>query len=437
MGRFPVAWLILGAVVAPAGARAQQQPTASRPASQPAAAASGPIDLRSLKEEERIRLDAEVKELPSLGRMRFEDIIHFYVEEGDLVVETKLDPTKGRSSVELTGMPGYTTVNVQGPPLNAPAKVAPRQPLEGQRRAPQPQPPQGQPAGAPPPAMALQFEHYDLADPNSVLLHTQIFVLPNHIQVARDSELPGEDRSVSLIQQIRPDRGQVTPEGREPAVKLYVKYINNVSGDTTVDLRLAAENVEELIAKFPRETGEYLRPIFRELGQDRMFAVKPGVAWQVLGKDWTPPPETAAAVEAILPRLNAGSAKDREAAEQELRKLGPPAAVVLMRENRRRFSAEQNARIDAVLAPFRTLSDADVQRDYEGTEFLIDCLLSDDRQVRELALARLRHVRGRDVAFDIDAAPAERGEAAVRLRKQLVPPAATQASQVGKPPGAG
>jgi hypothetical protein len=61
--------------------------------------------------------------------------------------------------------------------------------------------------------------------------------------------------------------------------------------------------------------------------------------------------------------------------------------------------------------------------------FLIDMLYGDNRDLRIAALAHLSRLMGRDVKFNVDLTGGERVAAIAQLRRQIISPPATQATQ--------
>ena len=159
---------------------------------------------------------------------------------------------------------------------------------------------------------------------------------------------------------------------------------------------------------------------------DAAARVDPKLAWQVFAYAFTPSAELQSQLRSILPRLDDASFAQRERASAELAKLGQPAALALMRQNRRGLSNEQQARIDAFIASYKIVTDAEAGRLRGNSDFLLDCLYSDDATIRREALARLRTITGKPILFDEQATPQKRLEAIARLRQSIGTPPATQ-----------
>jgi hypothetical protein len=136
-------------------------------------------------------------------------------------------------------------------------------------------------------------------------------------------------------------------------------------------------------------------------------------------------------VEKLLPELDRDNYAAREAARQELIKLGPQAALVIYGMDRGKLSAEQRCQLDSMLTLHAFLSRNEAQRLQSDVDFLLDCLYSSDGVVRQIAARRLeravKHSLPLDPAMDYDA----RVKQIDALRGQLGRGATTQASNKG------
>ena len=217
----------------------------------------------------------------------------------------------------------------------------------------------------------IQLGYHDLGVPGTVAVHTQILSGPDLVHVARDVEYPdGSTLSVQLV--------QAAAEGPE-SVNLYIQHVSDEPKTSDINLHLTAGSFPELCRLHPKETDAYLRPIFRTLRQEHAaFRVDEKSAWEVLADGWTPPADVAAAVEKALPRLASDAYQDREAAVEDLQKLGEPAAVYLMHADRKRLTLEQAMRVDLFLAPYRPLARDQAAKLRDDPDFLVDCLYVDN-----------------------------------------------------------
>jgi hypothetical protein len=187
--------------------------------------------------------------------------------------------------------------------------------------------------------------------------------------------------------------------GQPDGVQLNV-YSGDNTGRNTVSLNLSAPDFVTLRRQHPREVNEHLRPLLRELRLEGVFAVEPTTAWQVFADEWKGNNDVAGQITGLLGDLEGDEYPQREKARQALRKLGPDAALVIYRMNRTGLTPEQNCQLDTVLAVHSTLSRADAARMLVDVDFLLDCLYSDDAEIRAVALKHLRQVTGREIALD-------------------------------------
>jgi hypothetical protein len=97
-----------------------------------------------------------------------------------------------------------------------------------------------------------------------------------------------------------------------------------------------------------------------------------------------------------------------------------------MREDRKNLSDEQRTRIDAFIAKYKIVNDAEAKRLRGDRDFLLDCLYSDDAVIRREALTELRKVTGQAIKFNENAPPEQRLETIARLRQSLGATPATQ-----------
>jgi hypothetical protein len=267
------------------------------------------------------------------------------------------------------------------------------------------------------------FMHNDLTQPGALQQITHLSSIAGRLNLARDAEAGDARSSIQIVQD--PPGTPLTAD--QPSVRFLVRIWTDADEEPDVDLMLEADNFTELRRRYPRELESYLRPILRELGQDQaIFAVDPRVAWQVLGSDFVPDAKLTAQVNAALDNFNADDFRQREAALQELRRLGQPAALMLARADRSAYSAEQNAGVDAFLAEYLALKPADVERLRRSVEFLTDTLSADDPELRRSAHEQLQEVLGRPVEFDPDASADVRSTQLQKLHAHDKPSSTTQ-----------
>jgi hypothetical protein len=186
-------------------------------------------------------------------------------------------------------------------------------------------------------------------------------------------------------------------------------------------LNLVEPDFQSLVRRHPREIEEHVRPLFRRLGQDAVFAPDPLVAWQVFADHWAGDESMRRRVEAILPGLGAVDFRARDRALGQLVALGRPAAAVLLRMDRSKLSPEQSLRVDRALLPYMQLPAGEASRLRSDPGFLLDCLYVEDPALRRVALERLREVTGQPIAFNETRDLTRRANAVAELRQKLQP----------------
>lgn len=192
-------------------------------------------------------------------------------------------------------------------------------------------------------------------------------------------------------------------------------------GSAPEQITLQATDFLSFLREHPAETEQYLRPLFRQLQQEAVFAPDPLVAWQVFSDLWRPDPSVARQVNSILPGLDSDDYHARAAAQLRLEQLGRDGAAVLIHLDRRHLTPEQNARVDCALSAYAQLPAREAARLGADTGFLLDCLYSDSVELRSVAFNRLRTMLGPALQFDVNADLDTRTAAIRELRAELVP----------------
>ena len=244
------------------------------------------------------------------------------------------------------------------------------------------------------------------------ILYTTVSQTAGQLHVSRDKESDDGTQSVQLIQ--TSEDGAFSPD--QPPVRLYVNR-TNAAGEVVVNHKLDAPSFAQLCLDHPRVADEFLRPIFRDFGQDAaVLSPNTKAAWQVLAADFRPDDATAARVNEAANRFDSDDFQTREGALAALQEIGQPAALVLMRADRRGMSPEKSGGIDAFLAQYLPLPADEAARLRGDPNFLLDTLAVDDPTLRRLAWNRLKSVANPTVQFDPDADPAQRTAAIAKLR---------------------
>jgi hypothetical protein len=381
------------ALVWTSGRAIAQDPPAA-PAAPEAAASEPAATQESDSAKTRKAREQELKAMPVARVAAMRDVVQFAIENDDLIVRTSIPTTDG-SAVVIGDRPTLMSVAAHHP--------------EGVQ-------------GSPYVPMYFMLINHEYPPAGGVSI-AHVNVVGQRVQVSRNLADEGEHNlfNVDLIQD------DAFLEEGDDRVRFYVQVIRG-GEEQLVDLKLSAPNITELRRKYPVETMRYLEPIFREFGQASvLFQVNNKAAWQVLGGAATtkPSPELSAKVDALLVKLDADDAREREAALAELEKIGQPAALLLMQRDRKGLSEEQRARVETFLAPYKPLTDDEAGKMRGDAEFLLMALSSDDDALAALALERLKQVAKQPITFDLATSGPTRTEAIAALRAKLLP-AATQ-----------
>lgn len=201
------------------------------------------------------------------------------------------------------------------------------------------------------------------------------------LQVVHDVEAVGYTLSVQLVQ--APHLMGASPDSSDEALRLTARRIDRLTGEVTLDVRVAAPDFARLRHRFPDETSRYLRPILADIGHEApLFAADARAAWQALAPTPDSDPAFDAKLKATLARLDADAFADRQAATAELKALGQPAALALRAMDRSALSFQQNSEVDAFLASLSPLTPADAEALASNLDFLLDCLELDERPLR-------------------------------------------------------
>ncbi|MGD0769329.1 MAG: hypothetical protein ABSB42_14185 [Tepidisphaeraceae bacterium] len=370
---------VLLAVVCAAGG-------AGVPATRPAAGpTTSPDSYAAQFIAETQRAIAQWDALPQLPACPINQVIHFSEVQGILTADWPIlhnGPMEGR--VSLTDLPGRAVIKC----------------IVSRRLG----------------IFSPMFEYYELSQPAAVCLHLQIINNVTHLQVVQEIESVHRFESISLLESL---------DGSDaPPVTLRVQNTQR-----QFNLVLSAPTLPDLRREHPYEFEKYLRPLLREFRQDEaIFAVEDKIAWQVMYEDWRPPPDLAARLKSLVAQLNSDEFAQRQAAQESLRRIGEPAALMLRSADRRGWTAEQNSRVNKFLGEFFPLSDDQAKKLGQDVNFLLDCLTSDDPALRAATLVHLDRLLGRKIECNLDQSPADRLTAVAALRRQLIPQAATRES---------
>lgn len=368
---------------------------AAPPATRPAT--THPTTIAQAKSIERSDIAKRIAGLAAIGPYDVRQILHIQLQDNRVVISSPLESYEGERLIKFRHSDDFATIDFH--PMS-----------------PSPEPNQPR---------FIQFFRYDFRDPKSVYFNTTLLSHPGYAQIDGAWEYLQEGmRDVSIIDQ---DERLNDAGGKDDAIiTLRVQALDG-DGNETHKVELSAPDLKTLQRQHPAEVNSYLRPVLRELDAESILDVDPTIAWQVFAPSAQADPNVAAQVNALVTKLDAANFADREQAADVLKKLGSPAAIVLMQLDRSHLSAEQNTRIEDILAPYAQLDHLQAARLAHDPGFLLSALDSDDLALRQNALTHLNAIAGHPVSFDLNANPTQRHAAVDALRHELLPPAATQA----------
>ncbi|MDP9173576.1 MAG: hypothetical protein M3O30_06890 [Planctomycetota bacterium] len=266
-------------------------------------------------------------------------------------------------------------------------------------------------SGPPLGRVSFQFEAFDFSDPDLIDRHLQLLASPALLHLARDVEYIDKTETVALLQSA-------------VGLSLHIQLITQKEGADAQPTHqsFAAPTLSRLRFENLAVYEQYLRPLFRELGNEQAgFAIDAKFAWQLFADTWAPPPELARQTDALVAKLNDNDFSTRSNAEKQLRALGQQAAMYLLRIDRKSLSFEQNARVDGIVRPYQPLTPDQVKASRDDLNVLLDCLFTDDTDLRTAALEHLQAVVGHAIPFDMNQPVASRLTAITRLRRELAP----------------
>jgi hypothetical protein len=326
------------------------------------------------------RVDAQAAVLPQIKADSIQQLVQFSVEENLLAARTSLTSISRQTHVIVPDLPGVVRLT-----------------LLSKR-------------GVDPSGRDFMLQQ-DLSDPTNGDVSTMISAIAGRLILSRDSELDERLFSVQLIQDPPPPPGVAMEQS---PVRLLIRRSNSMGNQNQINLTLGGQDFLDLRLQHGREVDQYLRPIIREFHQEpAVFAIPSPIAWQVLGKNYTPDAKTIDQVNNLIAQLNADDFRQRESAMKQLQSLGEPAAIGLWKIDRQKLSPQQSAAIDSFLANFQRLAPQKAAQLADDKSFLLDVLYDDDSTLRELALNRLGKISGKRISVQSDA------DAIAKLRAEL------------------
>jgi len=347
--------------------------------------------LEQIKQQVRIADTAGWAKFTKIDPRPIQDVIEFGFDNGHLIADSKLAPGDGENHrIQLIGLPGPASIFIQP----------------------------GKTTGT----CFANFEYYDYSDPSLVSRHLQSLPGPTSLQIDEDLQYTDRIQFVALISDLDKItlRVQITPDDELPPLASGPATRSAVASLNLVDV---AADFAELRQEHPADVDRYVRPMFRDFHQEQtIFAVDEKSAWQVMADGFSASPDLVKRVDTIVARLGDDSYAIRSSASNDLAALGEPAALYLMSNNLRLLNPEQRARVEEFLSTYRPLTPEQLAQDRRDVNFLLDCLESEDVELRKATLREISHAVGHAVDFDIALPPDARSIAIDRLRGELTGP---------------
>jgi hypothetical protein len=349
-------------------------------------------------EQERLQsirqIEAEAANLPVV-RVGSSQIIQLGIQDNMLTAGTKLPPNPREVRLIVPELSGVIRMKWFGPRLPDSA-VAIR---SGEQD--------------------FQFLQQDLSDPAQGQVNTMVSAVAGRVLISRDSEDDFSISSVQLVQDPPPAPGVIVDQD-------FVRFMVNKTGladkSTDISIKVTAKTFMELRLEHRAELDQYLRPIVRALGQERpVFTVPANIAWQALGADYAGDERLKKKIDEILSLLGADDFRQRQAALNELKSLGQPAVLVLLKMDRSHLNLQQSAELDSFLATSAPLVAGSSKQLAQDPNFLLDVLYSDDANLRAAAIKQLRERTGKSIELDPSLTADARDQAIAKLRGEFVP----------------
>jgi len=309
-----------------------------------------------------------IRELP--GAFKPRDVFDIRVEKNSWVLTTNL-PATSRAPMRLK-VEGLEGVNV----LQITASSKNRTPAE------------------------FTFTNTSFSDPRAVQVASHLTLKYGTLSMGRYAQLLDGYHNVTLSQgNILDDVfGRVGLAGVQFSVQ-----IGDSQGTSQTNIQYIAPDFATLRRQHPKEIDQYLRPVLRQLHLESVLAADPMIAWQVFADELKPDPAAVKQVEAFLPVLDSDSFKERDSALWYLQHKGLPIAVAIRHVDRNKLSDQQNTLLDTVMAAYQPQRGADLSKCRNDTDFLLDCLYTEDLAIRTAALDALQKKLEKPIKFDVTA----------------------------------
>jgi hypothetical protein len=340
-------------------------------------------EIRKQWETQKSLSENWFRQMPVLGDRRIDELFQLQVEARQLKFSSQAAPTPGdqQMRVRVEGVPGTGFVTLHRDPVT---KELDR----------------------------FELNVMDFPAPNRVTnLQVRCDMDKGRIILTQTIQAGGGNQQTMLIQTL----------GQDASTQLLVSS-SSPDNRSSQQLNFSSSDFVSFLREYPQPSNLYLRPLFRTIEHENLFAPDPSTAWQVFADTRAPDQSVMRRLNEILPRLNAEDYRARRTALAELRKIPQPAGADAVNHlPRATLTPQQNLLLDLYLAPLKPASDSELNRLRTDPTFLLDCLYAEDVQVRRAALDRLRTLFHPGLDFDIDAPADIRALAIMALRKQLTP----------------
>jgi hypothetical protein len=245
------------------------------------------------------------------------------------------------------------------------------------------------------------FTNTNFSDPRAVQIATHLTLNYGTLIMGRYAQLLDGYHNVTLNQGNIFDDDFGRAAGRS-AVQFSVQ-IGDSQGTSQTNIQFIAPDFATLRRQHPKEVNEYLRPLLRQLQMESVLAADPLIAWQVFADDLKPDPAALKEVQVLLPSLDADSFQERDKALQYLQRKGLPVAIAISHLDRSKLSDQQNMLLDTAMSAYQPQRGAELGKWRTDSDFLLDCLYTDDLAIRTAALEALQKKLGKKINFDVTA----------------------------------
>lgn len=356
-----------------------------------AIAQTQPSENELERRSERVRIESESAALPEVRAESVDQALRLTVESDMLQAHSTVRTQEGSARVLLPALKGTLTINVFGP------------------RAPE--------LGG---GVSFDFLQQDLTDPATGQVYTRVSAYVGRVSISRDAENDQAFSSIQLLQDAPPTPGTVV---EELPVRLYVHHADAEERFPPLNLKLEASSFMLMRIVHLAETDRYLRPILRDLHQERsLLGIPDSLAWVALGPAGPTDPAMIERIKPLVARLDADDYKQRTQAKKELTDLGRPAALALASLDRDKLSLQQRTEIANLLEQSLPVPEEELRGLGTNPSFVLDMLYTQDKALESAAKERLAKLTGKSITLPPTTSPSDRDAAIARLRDQLLPP---------------